>query len=236
MRILCAVVLAFMAIPACAQSQSFTLFPPCEPFECGDAKTISEAARPSGVLSWEEQSVRVEISAEALLRETQEHVAIAVMAGASAFAANGMFALPNGPGGGLGVVVGTFDPRSHPACPSDPANVSIEFAIERFGWGDPYASTLPVCTALPISMLDRSPVLELRLSARCYAAGTCSVNASLHDPATGEVLSRLNGAGLTLANLSSIRQIWAGSTNIQFDDAKRGARLRVISDHYHWER
>ena len=236
MRFAFAAALVVLTTSAFAQSQSFTLFPPCEPFECGDAEIISLSSRPSGVLSWEEQSVRVEITAEALLRDTQEHVALAVMAGAPAFDANGLFELPNGPGGGLGVAIGTFDPRTHPACPSDPSNTSIEIAIERFGWANPYASSLPVCQAIPIAVLDRSPVLELRLSARCYAAGTCSVNASLHDPATGVVLIRLAATGLSLANPTSLRQIWAGTTNIQFDDPKRGVRIRVLNDHYHAER
>jgi len=236
MRIVCAAVLVCLSVPVYAQSQSFTLFPPCEPFECGDAQIISESTRPSGLLSWEEQSVRMEIAAEALLRDSQEHVAVAVLAGAPAFDANGLFDLPNGPGGGFGVAIGTFDPRAHPACPNDPSNTSIEIAIERFGWANPYASSLPVCQAIPISVLDRSPVLELRLSARCYPAGSCSVNASLHDPATGALLTRLTASGLSLANPSAIRQIWAGTTNIQFDDPKRGARIRVSSEHYHAER
>ncbi|MGQ0799319.1 MAG: hypothetical protein ACT4NL_04290 [Pseudomarimonas sp.] len=236
MRFICAATLVFLAMSAHAQNPSFTLFPPCEPFECGDAQTISESTRPGGLLSWEEQSVRVEIAAEALLRDSQEHVAVAVLAGAPAFAANGRFDLPNGPGGGFGVAIGTFDPRAHPACPNDPSDTAIEFAIERFGWANPYASSLPVCQAIPIAVLDRSPVLELRLSARCYPAGSCSVNASLHDPATGALLTRLNATGLSLANPSSIRQIWAGTTNIQFDDPKRGARIRVLGEHYHAER
>jgi len=218
-----------------AHAQGITLFPPCEPFECGDSRISSVAQRPAGPLQWEEQRVRVEIAAESLLRDSTEHVAVSLMAGAEAFAADGSFAQPYGPGGGIGVAIGTFHRRVHPACAEDPGNTRIEFAVEQFGWGNPYESTLPVCVSLPRSVLDRAPVLELRLSVRCYPAASCSLNASLHDPETGEALQRLQASGLRLANPGALRATWYGVTNIQYDDPVRGARIRVLDEHYHAE-
>ena len=225
----------FLLAASAAEAQEFALYPPCPPFECGDSRLISEATRPSGAVSWEEQSVRIEISAESLLRDSAEHVAIALMAGAEAFAADGSFALPNGPGGGLGVVIGTLSARNHPACPADPDNGSVEFAVERFGWGNPYASTLPVCVSFPRTALDRSPLMELRLSVRCYAGASCSLNATLIDPASDTIIKTLYASGLQLANLGSKRMAWASVTNIMYDDPVRGAHIRVVDHHYHAE-
>lgn len=224
-----------LAPPSLAGTQGISLFPPCEPFECGDSRISSVAERPATPIQWEEQRVRVEIAAESLLRDSMEHVAVSLMAGAEAFAEDGSFAQPHGPGGGIGVAIGTFDRRVHPACAEDPGNTRIEFAVEQFGWGNPYASTLPVCTSLSRSVLDRAPVLELRLSVRCYPGASCSLNASLHDPATGEALQRLQASGLQLANPGRLRASWFGVTNIQYDDPARGARIRVLDEHYHAE-
>lgn len=112
----------------------------------------SAAQRPTPPLQWEEQRVRVEIAAESLLRDSSERVAVALLAGAQAFAEDGSFALPHGLGGGIGVAIDTFNPGVHPLCPADPDDSQIEFAIEQFGWGDPYASRLPFCVALPRSV------------------------------------------------------------------------------------
>ncbi len=226
---------ALLAAAAVAQAQQVSLYPPCPPFECGDSRQLAAASRPSTPILWEEQSLRVEIAAESLLRDTREHVAVALMAGAQAFAADGSFALPDGPGGGLGVVVGALDADVHPTCPADPDNTQIEFAVERFGWRNPYASTIPVCLALPKSVLDRAPVLELRVGVRCHSGASCSLNAELRDPERTEPLRTLYAGGLQLANPGATRMIWAGVTNIMYDDPVLGARVRVLDQHYHAE-
>ncbi len=227
--------LAFAAATPLVHAQSFSLFPPCEPFECGDSRISLVAQKPATPFQWEEQRVRVEISAESLLRDSSEHVAVGLLAGAEAFAADGSFAEPHGPGGGIGVAIGTFSPQVHSACPADPDGTQMQFAIEQFGWGDPYASRLPICVGLPRSVLDRAPVLELQVSVRCYPQASCSLNASLHDPESGAMLQRLQGNGLTLANPGPLRMSWYGVTNIQYDDPVRGARIRVLEEHYHAE-
>ena len=218
-----------------ASAQSLVLRPACEPHECGASVYGARATRPTGSLRSESQRVRIEIAAESLLRDSYEHVVVSLMSGALPFDADGRYAQPHGPGGGLGLAIGTFDHRVHPACPPDPAGDRFEIAIERFGWGDPYASRLPYCTSVPLTTLDRTPVLELRLGVECRGTTSCSLNAVVADPDTGEVLATLTGHGLSLANPGSDRSIWYGVTNIQYDDPIRAARIRVLDEHYHAE-
>lgn len=224
---------ALLLLASQAQAQSVSLFPPCEPFECGDSAVLVHAARGDGAYEWEEQRVRLEFSAESMLRDTQEHIAFALMAGADAFSADGSFHTPNSPGGGLGIAIGTFD---RPNCPADANGGLINLAIETFGWGDHYASRLPVCTSFPLEVLARSPALELRVSVRCYPDALCSVNGALHEAGTGALIQTIVGDGLRLANPDADRLVWAGVSNIQYDDARRGARVRLIEAHYHQER
>ena len=233
MRLLIASVLLLAS--QAALGQSLVLRPACEPYECGASVQGARATRPNTAVQWESQRVRIEIAAESLLRDSFEHVVVSLMSGALPFAADGSYAQPHGPGGGLGVAIGSFDHRVHPACPPDPQGDRFEIAIERFGWGDPYASRLPFCTSLPLATLDRTPVLELRLGVECHGTESCSVNAVVADPDTDAVLTTLDGHGLSLANPGLDRSIWYGVTNIQFDDPVRAARLRVLDEHYHAE-
>lgn len=213
-------------------AQTFTLTPPTyHPSGSGASVLGGGGFKPPGTILYEDQYVHVYIWATQLLQSSSEHIAISTFAGVQPFNASGLFNTPSSPGGGIGIALGRIDGSP---CLPDSADSQVEFALERFAWGDPFASSLLDCASFSKSILGTVSQLQVSIYTSC--SGTCSSYAELIDPATWTVLATVGASGISLANPGTNRRAWYAVTNFENTSTVHSATFSVNTDSYSYER
>lgn len=233
------VLLIVVAIGVVSESKAaapFVVTPPPQNTALGASRLTQQALRPLGPVVSESQYIEFRVSANELLKDSQEHIAVSLMATDQPFTAGGEWT-PTAPGGGLGIALGTISSQSHPACPGDPSNNKVEFAIERFVASAPNttSSTLVKCVSFPKTVLNSAPTLKLTVSTECLA-GYCNATATLRNASSNTVIASVYVPSVTRANVTRLRKVWYAVTDFDKADAKRySATFEVLTEQYYAE-
>lgn len=217
---------------ASAAETSFTLTPPICSGVCGASRLSMQKLRPAYPILSETQNTTFNLHATDLLRNSGEHLAVALMASDQPFLTNGAWNSPSAPGGGLGIALGKISSEYHPACPVDPNDTRVEFAIERFVASGVVGSTLVSCVSFPKALLAGAPVLRISINVMCSATAKCWVTATLRNAGSNTVIASV-GAGADRANMVNARRSWYAVTDFDQADGKRySARFENLEESY----
>lgn len=212
----------------------FVLTPAPQNTALGASRLTQQALRPVGPIASEAQYAEFRVSASELLKDSQEHIAVSLMATDQPFTAGGAWTT-TAPGGGIGIALGAISSQFHPACPADLNNSRVEFAIERFGANDPNASTLIKCVSFAKTVLISAPTFKITVSTDCVA-NSCYTTATLRNAATNAVLASVSAPSVTRANTTRLRKVWYAVTDFDKVDAKRySATFEVLTEEYYAE-
>lgn len=237
LNMLRAILMALVAVGLISEAKAaapFVLTPPPQNAALGASQMTQQALRPVGPIGPETQYAEFRLSASELLKNSQEHIAVSLMATDQPFTAGGAWTI-TAPGGGIGIALGTISSQFHPACPADLNNSRVEFAIERFGANDPNASTLIKCVSFAKSVLISAPTFKITVSTDCVAS-SCFTMATLRNAATNAVIASVSAPSVTRANTTRLRKVWYAVTDFDKVDAKRySATFEVLTEEYYAE-
>lgn len=130
----------------------------------------------------------------------------------------------------MGVALGEISSAYHPACPPDPNDTKVEFAIERFVASGQTGSALVQCVSFNKALLGGVAALKLSVSVHCTPATNCLVVATLRNAASNAMIANLT-ANVVRANTSQARKVWYAVTDFDQADTKRySATFEVPSE------